>query len=99
MGSNRTVKTSCVVYRPQNRINSFIEDLDKVFAFLSILEEETLIFGDFNIDTLKPSCEKTQYEIWKFDTFIRIQNSKLSGHQSYCDICHMSQSRNNVING
>ena len=51
-----------MVFRPQNSINQFIEYLDKLFAFLRNLKEETLIFGDFNLDTLKPSYEKTKYE-------------------------------------
>ena len=51
-----------MVSRPQNSINRFIEDHDKLFAFLRSLKEETLIFGDFNIDMLKPSYKKTKYE-------------------------------------
>ena len=74
MGSNRIVKNFCVVYRPQNSINIFIEDLDKLFAFLRNLKEETLIFGDFNIDTLKPSYEKTKYENLIHSYGYRIRN-------------------------
>ena len=62
MGSNRIEKNFFVVSRPQNSINRFIEDHDKLFAFLRSLKEETLIFGDFNIDMLKPSYKKTKYE-------------------------------------
>ena len=39
MGSNRIVKNFCVVYRPQNSINTFIEDLDKFLVFLRNLKE------------------------------------------------------------
>ena len=74
MGSNRSEKNFCVVYRPQNSINRFIEDLDKLFAFLRSLKEETLIFADFNIDTLKPSYEKTKYEILIQSYGYRIRN-------------------------
>ena len=51
-----------MVNRPQNSINRFIEDLGKFFAFLSNVKGRTSIFGCFNIDTLKPSYEKTKYE-------------------------------------
>ena len=74
MGSNRIEKNFCVVYRPQNTINRFIEDLDKLFAFLRNLKEETLIFRDFNIDTLKPSYEKTKHEILTQSYGYRIRN-------------------------
>ena len=60
--SDRMAKNFCMVYRPQNSINQFIEYFDKLFAFLRRLKEETLTFGDFNLDTLKPSYEKTKYK-------------------------------------
>ena len=63
MASNRIVKNFCLVYWRQTIINSFDEDLDKVYAFLRNLKEETLIFEDFNIDTLKPSMKKQNMEI------------------------------------
>ena len=51
---NKTSYNICSIYRPETiKINNFIGYLETVLYFLKGLPGETLLFGDFNIDTLK----------------------------------------------
>ena len=52
----------CSIYRPQTiKINNFISYLETLLYFLKGLPGETLLFGDFNIDTLKDDLDRKKY--------------------------------------
>ena len=53
----------CVIYRPQSeKVNFFVEEIQKALLFLRSLEDDSITFGDFNIDTLKTQTKRTKYE-------------------------------------
>ena len=58
---DNNTKNACVVYRPDTfRVNKFLDHFKKLH-FLSPLRSETVIFGDFNIDTLIDNTDSRKY--------------------------------------
>ena len=52
----------CLIYRPQTcRLTTFMPEFEKLLLFLKTLNNETIIFGNFKIDTLVDSTEKRNY--------------------------------------
>ena len=59
---NKTLYNICSIYRPETiKINNFIGYLETLLYFLKGLPGETLLFGDFNIDTLKDDLDRKKY--------------------------------------
>ena len=59
---NKTLYNICSIYRPGTiKINNFIGYLETLLYFLKGLPGETLLFGDFNIDTLKDDLDRKKY--------------------------------------
>ena len=59
---NKTLYNICAIYRPETvKINNFLGYLENLLYFLKGLPGETLLFGDFNIDTLKDDLDKKKY--------------------------------------
>ena len=53
----------CVIYRPQShKMKQFLPDLENLLNFLRSLNDHSMIFGDFNIDTIVKSKEMKDYE-------------------------------------
>ena len=60
--TNKSKINFCLIYRPQTcRLTTFMPEFEKLLLFLKTLNNETIIFGDFNIDTLVESTEKKNY--------------------------------------
>ena len=58
----REIKTLYKIYRPETvEINNFIDHLENGLYFLNGWPGETLLFGDFNIDTLIDDLHKKYY--------------------------------------
>ena len=52
----------CVIYRPPSfKLNQFFSELENLLHFLKSLNDESLIYGDFNIDMLKNEKVKKEY--------------------------------------
>ena len=66
-GENKTLYNICSIYRPETvKINKFMGHLDNLLYFSKGLPGETLLFGDFNIDTLKDDLDKKRMRLsWK----------------------------------
>ena len=59
---NSNSKIFCVIYRPPSlKLHQFFSELEKLLHFLKSLNEESMIFGDFNIDMLKNEKDKNDY--------------------------------------
>ena len=59
---DNNTKNACVVYRPDTfRVNKFLDHIEKLLLFLKILMSETVIFGDFNNDTLIDDTDSRKY--------------------------------------
>ena len=59
---NKTLYNICSIYRPETiKINNFIGYLETLLSFLKGLPGETLLFGDFNIDTSKDDLDRKKY--------------------------------------
>ena len=55
-------KIICILYRPDSvKINFFLDEFEKLLAFLHEQKHDIILFGDFNIDTLVESCD-----LWKY---------------------------------
>ena len=53
----------CVIYRPQShKMKQFLLELENLLNFLRSLKDDSMIFGDFNIDTIVESKETKDYE-------------------------------------
>ena len=51
------------MYRPQaKKLTTFLPDFELLLQFLRRLKHDTIIFGDFNIDTTKDSADKIKCE-------------------------------------
>ena len=60
--SDDDVKLVCVVYRPETmRLTQFFPKFEHVLHFINSFIHESIIFGDFNIDTLKTDCDHENY--------------------------------------
>ena len=60
--SDDDVKLVCVVYRPWTmRLTQFFPKFEHVLHFINSFNHESIIFGDFNIDTLKTDCDHENY--------------------------------------
>ena len=60
--SDDDVKLVCVVYRPETmRLTQFFPKFEHVLHFINSFNHESIIFGDFNIDTLKTDCDLENY--------------------------------------
>ena len=46
----------------QPKIPSFLQEFEKLLEFLRRLKNDTTLCGDFNIDTIKASKDKSDYE-------------------------------------
>ena len=60
----------CVVYRPQNhKLKNFVPQFEEFLTFLRGLKHDTVIFGDFTLDTLVDSKSRNDYEklLYAFD--------------------------------
>ena len=58
-----TFRNFCVVYRPDSKkLKTFMPEFEDLLNFLRTLKHDTVILGDFNIDTIKESKFKTVYE-------------------------------------
>ena len=67
----------CVVYRPQaNKLSAFFPEFELLLQFVRSLKHDTIIFGDFNIDTIKESADKIKYENLLLAYNFRRQNSE-----------------------
>ena len=59
---NKTLYNICSIYRPETtKINNFIGYLETLLYFLKGLPRERLLFGHFNIDTLKDDLDRKKY--------------------------------------
>ena len=71
---NKTLYNICSIYRPETiKINNFIGYLETLLYFLKGLPGETLLFGDFNTDTLKYDLDKKNVALLEVYDF-EIQN-------------------------
>ena len=53
----------CVVYGPKlHKMNDFLPNFEELLQFLRTLKHEAILFGDFNIDTIKDSKDKSDYQ-------------------------------------
>ena len=53
----------CVVYRPQShKMKDFLLNFEDLLLFLRTLKHYSVLFGDFNIDTLKENEDRSDYE-------------------------------------
>ena len=53
----------CVLYRPETiRLAEYFEKIEAQLYFLNLLNQKILIFGDFNIDTLKDEAVQRDYK-------------------------------------
>ena len=53
----------CLSYRPETiRLAKCFEELEKLLYFLNSMNQEILVFGDFNIDTLKDEKVQRDYK-------------------------------------
>ena len=59
---HKTLYNICPKYRQETvKINNFMGHLENLLYFLKGLPDETLLFGDLNIDTLKNDLDKRKY--------------------------------------
>ena len=57
------IRNFCVIYRPHSlKIPNFLQAFEHLLEFLRNLKHDTVLCGDFNIDTIKDSKEKLEYE-------------------------------------
>ena len=60
---NSIFRNFCVVYRPQAKsLTTFLPEFELLFQLLRRVKHDTIIFEDFNIDTIKDSAEKIKYK-------------------------------------
>lgn len=53
----------CLVYRPHiNKMSHFLPEFENLLQFLRKLKYDTVLFGDFNIDSLKYSTDRINYD-------------------------------------
>ena len=63
--ANDSKRNFCLKYRPQIfRLTTFMPEFEKLLFFLKTLNNETIKFGDFNIDTLVESTEKNYIDLF-----------------------------------
>ena len=56
------VKNFCAIYRPETlRLTKFFAEFEALLYFLKTIKSESILFGDFNIDTLVEHKTKTDY--------------------------------------
>ena len=56
------VKLVCVVYRPETmRLTQFFPKFEEVLHFINSFNHDSILFGDFNIDTLKTDRDHENY--------------------------------------
>ena len=61
--AEKILRTFCVVYRPQlHKMKGFLHNFEDLIHFLRTFKRNTILFGDFNIDTIKESKDKSDYE-------------------------------------
>ena len=61
--SGYTPPIFCVLYRPQSpKMKQFLSDLENLLIFLRSLNDDSMIFGHFDIDTIVESKEMKDYE-------------------------------------
>ena len=57
------IRNFCVIYRPHSlKIPNFLQAFEHLLEFLRNLKHDTILCGDFNIDIIKDSKEKLEYE-------------------------------------
>ena len=67
----------CVVYRPQShRMKYFLPDFEDLLQFSRTLKYDTILFDDFNNDTIKESKDQSDYENLITAYCVRRQNSE-----------------------
>ena len=58
----KTIRTFCVIYRPQSqKFPSFLQQSEILLESLRRLKNDTFLCGDFNIDTIKESRDKSDF--------------------------------------
>ena len=87
---NKTLYNICSIYRPETiEINNFISYLETLLFFLKGLPGETLLSGDFNIDTLKDDLDKKKYvallEAYNFEIQNKLQRGVTCTSRSCID--------------
>ena len=96
---DNNIKNACVIYRPDTfRVNNFLDHFEKLLHFLNSLRSETVIFGDFNIDTLVDDTDSRKYTNLLKAFGFEIQNSlptRITIHSKSC-IDHIITQRNNI---
>ena len=61
--NDKDSKLFCVIYRPDTyKPFQFLQQFENLLLFLKSLKYESLLFGDFNIDTLIDETNKNRYE-------------------------------------
>ena len=69
-------KNVCVIYRPETfRVKKFLEHFEKLLHFLTSIRSETVIFGDFNIDTLVNDTDSKNYKNLLMAFGFEVQNN------------------------
>ena len=59
----KAIRNLCVIYRPHShKTPRFLQEFEKLLEFLRRLKNDTILCGDFNIDTIKESKDKSEYE-------------------------------------
>ena len=67
----------CVVYRPQShRMKYFLRDFEDLLQFSRTLKYDSILFDDFNNDTIKESKDQSDYENLITAYCVRRQNSE-----------------------
>ena len=85
---NAIFKNFCVVYRPHaHKLTAFFPEFELLLQFLRSLKHDTIIFGDFNIDTIKDSADKTNYENLLLAYNFKRQNSEPTRVTSTSSTC------------
>ena len=57
------IRNFCVIHRPHSlKIPNFLQAFEHLLEFLRNLKHDTILCGDFNIDTIKDSKEKLEHE-------------------------------------
>ena len=70
-------KLFCVIYRPDTyKATQFLQQFEDLLLFLKSLKYESVLFGDFNIDTLIHETNKNRYEIILKAYDLAVQNSE-----------------------
>ena len=64
--------------RPFHKMKQFLPDLENLLNFLRSLNDDSMIFGDFNIDTLVESKEMKDYKNLLTAFYYRKQNILLT---------------------